>query len=75
MESDVDPKRALFINPYIEKIDEYASQLSQPTWLENSNSKIEIEKRDEEEPSPDMYDSTVLAFARDSLYGLKLTKY
>ena len=70
-EKDVDLNRCLFINPNIERLDEFATQLSQPVWMENTSGKIDIEKQDEEEPSPDLYDAAILAFARDSLYGLK----
>ena len=70
-EPNIDPMRCLFINPQIERLDEFASQLSQPIWKENSSGKVEIEKHDEEEPSPDLYDAAILAFARDSQHGLR----
>ena len=70
-EKNIDKKMCLFINPDIHRIDEFASQLSQPIWKEGAFGKTEIEKHDDEEPSPDLYDAAILAFARDSLYGLK----
>ena len=68
---DVDPARCLFINPEIERIEEFMAQLTQPAWTRGTTDRIEIIKHDEKEPSPDLYDAAVLAFARDSLYGLK----
>lgn len=70
-EADIDPYRCLFINPDIYRLDEFMAQLSQPSWEENPTGKVAIVKRDEEEASPDLYDAAVLAFARDSLYGLR----
>ena len=68
----VDPARCLFIDPDIPRLDEYLTQLSQPKWRENEvTGKTELLKRDEEEASPDLYDSTVLSFARDSENGLR----
>ena len=72
---DVDPRTCLFINPHIPKLEHFLSQLSRPLWRPNpTTGKIEIDKRGENEEnvkSPDKYDSTVLAFARDSDSGLR----
>ena len=68
---DIDPDRCLFINPDIMNIDSYTAQLSQPAWDDSQHGKIMIVKRDKNESSPDMYDATVLSFARDSSRGLR----
>ena len=62
----------LFIDRDIPNLEDYLLQLSQPEWKENNSSKIVIEKQPDDAPSPDKYDATVLAFARDSQYGLTL---
>ena len=69
---DVDPDKCLFINPNIPGLEQYLAQLTQPQWYDNPiNEKITIDKRGElEGDSPDEYDATVLAFARDSEEGL-----
>ena len=45
-------------------------ELSRPTWDNEKSKKIKITKRVKGAPSPDMYDSVVLAFAQDSQHGL-----
>ena len=71
----VDPRECLFINPKIPHLEQFLSQLSRPLWRPNpTTGKIEIDKRgdnDQNIKSPDKYDSTVLAFARDSDAGLR----
>ena len=68
---EIDPSRCLFIDPGIERLDRYLAQLSQPAWEEGIQSKIKLVKRDDDEPSPDLYDATALAFSRDSERGLQ----
>ena len=70
----VDPSLCLFIDsewPSAER-EAYMAQLSQPIWRNTPATwQIEIDKRGEEnEKSPDAFDATILAFARDSEYGL-----
>ena len=62
----------LFINPRIKNVEDYLVELSQPEWEEDMLGKIRIEKCPDEAPSPDKYDATVLAYARDSEYGLRM---
>ena len=69
---DVNPLKCLFINPKIPRLTEALAELSQPTWEEDMLGKIRLIKMEEDEPSPDMYDATALAFARDSDRGLRL---
>jgi len=66
----VNPELCLFISPKIPRLDVFLSQLAQPRWRRSITGKIEIVKADENEPSPDMYDATALAFAFDSTSGL-----
>ena len=66
----MDPRKCLFINPDIPRIEELLGEMSQPTWRENELGKVTLTKRDETEASPDLYDAVVLAFARDSEHGL-----
>ena len=71
-EKHVNPQDCLFINPKIRRLEAYLGEMSQPVWRRNpTTGKVELVKRDEDNPSPDMYDATVLAFAGDSLRGLK----
>ena len=69
---DVDPARCLFINPAIRELEELKTQLAQPTYREVTNGRIRLDKFGEDAGlSPDMFDAVCLAFARDSLYGLR----
>lgn len=71
---DVDPLRCLFVNPDIVGRLETAGlleQLNQPTWDDGEGNRIRIRKAADGERSPDMFDAACLAFARDSLHGLR----
>ena len=68
---DIDPARCLFIDDGIPRLEKYLSQLTQPAWRDGLRSKIELVKQPEDTKSPDLYDATALAFARDSQYGLR----
>ena len=73
-EPDIDLDTCLFINPKIPRLEEYLADLTQPVWRDNPvTGKTEMDKRGEEglAESPDMYDATALAFARDSDSGLR----
>ena len=64
----------LFINPEIPNLERYLAMLTQPSWYNGPiTGKIQIDKRKEAggEESPDLYDATALAFARDSDRGLR----
>ena len=68
---DVNPERCLFIDHRIPNLNELMAQLAQPSYRENPmTGRTELEKRDDDEASPDLYDAVALAFARDSEYGL-----
>ena len=69
---NVDPELCLFISGEQRERTRLLAQLSQPIWKEGLSSKVELEKRPEEERSPDLFDAACLAFARDSQYGLKV---
>ena len=71
---DVPLDQCLFIDSSIPDLESYLLQLSQPEWRESTAGKIVIDKAPNNESSPDKYDATVLAFARDSAYGLTLPK-
>ena len=71
-EAGVNLKDCLFIAEDIEDMDNFLIQLSQPEWTVNRRGRMVIEKRPENAPSPDKYDASILAFAHDSDYGLKL---
>ena len=62
--------RCLFIDPDVGSIEHYLEELSQPTWEYANNGKIRLMKRGKGEASPDLFDATCLAFARDSENGL-----
>lgn len=79
-DADMRPERCLFINPkpptvaskWQPSLDSFLNELNQPTWRNNpTTGKSELNKREEDEPSPDMYDSAALAFAYGSRNGLK----
>lgn len=67
----VSPHKCLFINPDIPHIERYLSQLAQPKWDFSETGRIRILKKEEDEPSPDLFDATSLAYARDSRNGLR----
>ena len=66
-------KRMMSIEPLWEPNAElYQNELGQPTWRNNpTTGKTELIKREEEDPSPDMFDATMMAFAKDSENGLQ----
>ena len=69
---DVDPNTCLFIDSTIPALESYLGELSQPIWRDNpTTGKVEVWKRTPDEKSPDKYDATVMAFARDSERGLR----
>ena len=70
---EIDPNRCLFISSQIPRIDQYLAVLTQPQWYDNPlTGKVTIDKRgDLAGDSPDEYDATALAFARDSEQGLR----
>ena len=69
---DVNPEHCLNIQSRgIHDLDRYLLDLTQPVW-DDSTGRIKITKDPDEKGSPDMYDATVLAFARDSRSGLRL---
>ena len=73
-DTDVDPATCLFISSKIPRLEQYLSELTQPRYRTNpTTGKLEIDKRgdDEAKKSPDSYDATALAFARDSDAGLR----
>ena len=69
-DADVDPATCLFIRSDIPRLEQYLSELTQPQYRTNpTTGKLEIDKRgDENKKSPDSYDATALAFARDCDY-------
>ncbi len=72
--ADVDPNTCLFIpdDGRVENLHEFLAALSRPKWRANPvTGRIEIDKTGGEDKSPDLYDATALAFARDSEGGLR----
>ena len=67
----IDPNVCLFINPKIPNLTKYLAQLSQPKWDETQTGRIQTLKKEEGDPSPDLFDATSLAFSQDSRHGLK----
>ena len=68
---DINPATCLFINPNTPRLEEYLAQLAQPQYDQNNAGRLVIDKEPDDAPSPDLYDATILAFARDSRDGLK----
>ena len=70
---DVPVDKCLLINPESPRIEQYLAALSQPQWYTVPESgKLKIDKRGElAGDSPDPYDATAMAFARDSEEGLR----
>ena len=69
----VDPNACLFIPPDLDGLEDLLAQLAQPKWRDNPQSgKMELDKREGREESPDKFDAVCLAFARDSESGLML---
>ena len=69
---DIDLAACLFISPDIPKLERALAQISQPLREEDIAGRVRIEKSPDDAPSPDIYDATVLAFAHDSEYGLRV---
>ena len=70
----IDPLRCLFIRPDLPELEDFMSELCRPKKrISPLNGKIELDKRggDEAAKSPDYFDATCLAFARDSESGLR----
>ena len=71
----------LWIDPDVNDLETLLKDLAQPEEDETKSGRMIIEKSPKPEgsttrlPSPDSYDATILAFGRDSLYGLKRPKY
>ena len=70
----VDPRVCLFINPDMNLMGEYMTQLTRPRWVEDSRARVRVDKDPEDEGSPDMYDATALTFAYDIRDGLRMTR-
>jgi len=78
----INPNKCLFINPDPPSndhpfgpkptLERFLGQLSQPEWDDSVTGKVMIIKRDDDEPSPDLYDAAILAYARDSHSGIRL---
>lgn len=73
-EDDVDPHLCLFIDPSIPNLRDVLAQLAQPEYTDASG-KLKIDKQprdpgEPEPPSPDAYDSAILAFSDDARRGL-----
>ena len=63
--------KCLFINPDIPDLEDILAQMTQPQWDEDTAGRMRIHKIPEKGlESPDSYDSTILAFGRDSQRGL-----
>ena len=70
-DKSVDPMQCLFINHKIPRLNQYLTQLSTPIWEVNlKNGKVQLLKKGDGTISPDMFDATSLAFAKDSSNGL-----
>lgn len=68
---DVDPDECLFINPDIPCLEKLLAEMAQPKRRVNPTSgKLEIDKRGEDDSSPDLFDAACLAYAADSESGL-----
>ena len=69
---DVNPDDCLFISDELPRLNKYLFDLTVPLWHRNPvNKKIQIDKRGGKSESPDAYDATALAFAKDSKSGLR----
>ena len=71
----VDPHKCLFINPRIKNLEDILAQMAQPEF-EDPTGKLRIIKQprapgEAKPPSPDAYDSTILAFSDDCRRGLR----
>ena len=73
--TEVPLEDCLFINPEIPKLEHFMGQLAQPVFRRMpSSGKLEMDKRDGNETSPDLYDATAMAFCRDSERGLRAAR-
>ena len=69
---DIDPQDCFFINGKIENINKLLSELSQPTYDEDSSGRVKVDKDPDDKGSPNLYDCTVMAYAHDIRRGLRI---
>lgn len=71
---DIPPSECLFFHPRLREAAGFFDQLSVPVYTIDTR-QIKVDKYGETEKetkrSPDMFDAVMLAFARDSMYGVK----
>ena len=70
----IDPLSCLFINPDIPEPDLFVQECAQPTWTQvQGERKMKLDKygNDVANESPDFFDAMTLAFAYDSITGLR----
>ena len=67
---EVNFERCLFINGKINDIDTLLSELSQCVY-DDTTGKIKVDKSPDDQPSPNMADAVIMAFAYDLRKGLK----
>ena len=67
----VDLATCLVINPDIEGLDGFLTQLSQPAYDETTTGKVEIEKGPKDSVNPDLFDAACLSVSPDSRAGLR----
>ena len=72
MGEDINPERCFFINPKIRGLEKILAIMSQPVREEDMSGRVRIDKTPDDAPSPDEFDATLLAFAHDSRFGLRL---
>ena len=73
---DIDLARCAWLDPSIGPADEVASDLAQPVWSLSAGGKVRIDKRGHDQgKSPDLFDALCLAWAGDSVRGLRASDW
>ena len=74
----IDPRLCMFVNPDIPERDLFAAEVAQPTWTQIAGEKaMKLDKYggDDSAKSPDLFDALCLAFAMDSVSGLRASDW
>ena len=67
---DIAPRKCFFISSKIPKLDKVLMELGQASY-KHEDGKLMVDKQPDDQPSPNLADSVVMAFIRDARSGLK----
>ena len=74
-DDEVDPSTCLFIEETAApNLIPYLTQMSQPEYEYDISDRVKLVKKPDNEPSPDLFDATCMAFAFDVRNGLRMQR-